>query len=196
MVLLQVLILNNVHIAGYATPFLYIYLILKFESDTPRNALMLWAFFLGLAVDVFSDTPGMNAAATVLLAFLRPTFLRLFVPRDTLDTLVPAIRTMGILPFLKYLVVSVLIHHGLLLTLEFFSLAHIGTLLLRIVASTLLTVTCIMAVEGIRKKGLWDLGLGIDERLYTGKAEICNWSGGYCHRSYLRVPAVRPANHD
>ena len=106
LVLLQVLILNNVHIAGYATPFLYIYLILKFESDTPRNALMLWAFFLGLAVDVFSDTPGMNAAATVLLAFLRPTFLRLFVPRDTLDTLVPAIRTMGILPFLKYLVVA------------------------------------------------------------------------------------------
>lgn len=69
LVLLQVLILNNVHIAGYATPFLYIYLILKFESDVPRNALMLWAFFLGLAVDVFSDTPGMNAAATVLLAF-------------------------------------------------------------------------------------------------------------------------------
>ena len=33
LVLLQVLILNNVHIAGYATPFLYIYLILKFESD-------------------------------------------------------------------------------------------------------------------------------------------------------------------
>ena len=99
-----------------------------------------------------SDTPGMNAAATVLLAFLRPTFLRLFVPRDTLDTLVPAIRTMGILPFLKYLVVSVLIHHGLLLTLEFFSFAHIGTLLLRI-AARLLTVTCIMAVEGIRKKG-------------------------------------------
>lgn len=44
----------------------------------------------------FSDTPGMNAAATVLLAFLRPIFLRLFVPRDTLDTLIPAARTMGI----------------------------------------------------------------------------------------------------
>lgn len=47
LVLLQVLILNNVHIAGYATPFLYIYLILKFESETPRNTLMLWAFFSG-----------------------------------------------------------------------------------------------------------------------------------------------------
>ncbi len=150
--LLQVLILNNVHIAGYATPFLYIYLILKFESDTPRNALMLWALFLGLTVDVFSDTPGMNAAATVLLAFLRPTFLRLFVPRDTLDSIVPAIRTMGVSPFLKYLVVSVVVHHGVLLTIEYFSFAHLGMLLLRIVASSLLTVCCIMAVEGMGKK--------------------------------------------
>ncbi|MDY3789314.1 rod shape-determining protein MreD [Bacteroides fluxus] len=152
LVLLQVLILNNVHIAGYATPFLYIYLILKFESDVPRNVLMLWAFFLGLSVDIFSDTPGMNASATVLLAFLRPVFLRLFVPRDTLDSLIPSIRTMGGFPFLKYLIVSAFVHHAMLLAIEFFSFAHIGTLLLRMVASTLLTVTCIMAVEGIRKK--------------------------------------------
>ena len=47
LVLLQVLILNNVHIAGYATPFLYIYLILKFESDVPRNALSYGLSFLG-----------------------------------------------------------------------------------------------------------------------------------------------------
>lgn len=152
LVLLQVLILNNVHIAGYATPFLYIYLILKFESNVSRNALMLWAFFLGLTVDIFSDTPGMNASATVLLAFLRPTFLRLFVPRDTLEALVPSIRTMGTSHFLKYLFACVFVHHGMLLTIEFFSFAHIGALLLRIVASTLLTVACIMAIEGIRKK--------------------------------------------
>ena len=74
LVLLQVLILNNVHIAGYATPFLYVYFILKFASGTSRNELMLWAFFLGLAIDIFSNTPGMNAAATVFLAFVRPTF--------------------------------------------------------------------------------------------------------------------------
>lgn len=152
LVLLQVLILNNVHIGGYATPFLYLYLILKFESNVSRNTLMLWAFFLGLMVDILSDTPGMNAAATVMLAFLRPIFLRLFVPRDTLDGLVPAIRTMGVASFLKYLIACVFLHHGMLLAIEFFSFAHIGTLLLRIVSSTFLTVTCIMAVEGISKK--------------------------------------------
>ena len=90
LVLLQVLILNNVHIAGYATPFLYIYVILKFETETSRNALMLWAFFLGLTVDIFSDTLGMNAAATVVLAFSRPALLQLFVPRDIMHCCCPS----------------------------------------------------------------------------------------------------------
>lgn len=152
LVLLQVLILNNVHIAGYATPFLYIYVILKFETETSRNALMLWAFFLGLTVDIFSDTLGMNAAATVVLAFSRPALLQLFVPRDTFEDIVPSVKTMGFASFLKYLVVSVFIHHALLLSIEFFSFAHIETLLLRIVTSALLTITCVMAIEGVRKK--------------------------------------------
>lgn len=152
LVLLQVLVLNNIHIGGYATPFLYIYLILKFESDASRNVLMLWAFFLGLMVDVFSDTPGMNAAAAVWLAFVRPTLLRLFVPRDTIDALTPSMRAMGISPFLKYVVAAVCVHHVALLTLEFFSFVHFGFLLLHILASSLLTVACVMAVEGIRKK--------------------------------------------
>lgn len=96
LILLQVLILNNIHIAGYATPFLYIYFVLKQDSNISRNSLMLWAFFLGLFIDILSDTPGMNAIPVVLLAFLRPTFLRLFVPRDTLDNNIkPSITTMG-----------------------------------------------------------------------------------------------------
>ena len=148
LVLLQVLILNNVHIAGYATPFLYIYFILKFNSGTSRNELMLWAFFFGLTIDVFSDTPGMNAAATVLLAFLRPSLLRLFTPRDNL---VPSFKSMGITPFLKYTTASVFIHSLALLSIEFFSFSGIWLLLLRVALCTVLTVTCIVAVEGIRR---------------------------------------------
>ena len=123
LVLLQVLILNNVHIAGYATPFLYIY----------------------------SDTPGMNAAATVLLAFLRPSLLRLFTPRDNQDNLVPSFKSMGITPFLKYTTASVFIHSLALLSIEFFSFSGIWLLLLRVALCTVLTVTCIVAVEGIRR---------------------------------------------
>lgn len=151
LLLLQVLILNNVHIAGCATPFLYVYMIIKMDSETPRNGLMLWAFFLGLAIDLFSDTPGMNAASIVLLAFLRPSLLRLFASRDLTGNFVPSARTMGMAAFLKYVAACVLLHHIVLLVLEYFSVAHIGLLVLRILASTLLTWGCILAVEGIRK---------------------------------------------
>ncbi len=152
LVLLQVLILNNLHIGGYATPFLYLYLILKFEADVPANRLMLWAFCLGIIVDIFSDTPGLNAASTVLIAFIRPTLLRLFVPRDLQDTFIPSIRSMGITSFLKYTITAILVHHTVLLSLEAFSFAHLPALLIRITSSTLFTMLCVLAIEMLLKK--------------------------------------------
>lgn len=153
LVLLQGLVLNNLHIAGYATSFLYVVLILQFENDVKPSNLMLWAFAVGLLVDVFSDTPGMNAAASVLIAFLRPTLLRLFVPRDVQETLVLSMHSMGVGAFLKYIVSAVFIHHTALFLLEFFSLAHPLDLLLRILSSTILTTVCIWALELFRQRG-------------------------------------------
>lgn len=153
LLLLQVLVLNNVYILdGYATPLLYIYLVLKMNSDVSRNALMGWAFVLGLAVDLFSDTPGMNAAATTLLAFVRPGVLRLFTLRDVSGAYIPSAGVMGTASYLKYAVVCVLLHHAVLLSLEYFSVANIVGVLLRVPASVLLTLLCVLALDAIRKK--------------------------------------------
>jgi rod shape-determining protein MreD len=151
LILLQVLILNNIHIGGFATPFLYVYFILKLSSDTPRNQQMLWAFCIGLAIDIFTNTLGMNAAAFVLMAFVRPTFLRLFTPRDTYDSYTPSKITMGTTPFVRYVIVCVLVHHMALLTIESFSFISFELLLLRIVLSAALTIICIFAIEWFRK---------------------------------------------
>ncbi|WP_321333252.1 rod shape-determining protein MreD [uncultured Bacteroides sp.] len=151
LVLLQVVILNNLHIAGYAPPFFYIYFILKFDTSVSRNELMIWGFLIGLAVDVFSNTPGMNAASTVFLAFVRPLLLRLFMSRDNLDNISPSMRSMGTGAFVKFLIASLFIHHTMLLTIELFSFTSMLSLLLSIVFSMLLTFTFIMAVEGIKK---------------------------------------------
>ena len=148
---LQVLILNNVHIAGYAYSLSLHLLYTEIRFRNSRNELMLWAFFFGLTIDIFADTPGMNAAATVLLAFLRPSLLRLFTPRDNLDSIIPSFKSMGITPFLKYTTASVFVHSLALLSIEFFSFTSIWLLLLRVISCTLLTLTCILAVEGIRR---------------------------------------------
>src|SRR5574344_168888 len=151
LVLLQVLILNNIHIGEFATPFLYVYFVLKLSSDTPRNQQVLWAFGIGLIIDIFDNTVGMNAAAFVLMAFIRPTFLRLFTPRDMYDSFVPSKKIMGTASFMRYLIACVFIHHATLLTIESFSFISIGLLGLRILLSTTLTILCIVAIEWFRK---------------------------------------------
>ena len=151
LILLQVLVLNNIHIFGLATPLLYVYFLLKFDSSASRNELMLWAFFMGMAIDVFSDSLGMHAAAAVLLAFVRPVLLRLFTPRDAFDNIVPSVRTMGGSFFYKYLFSALMVHHSVLLLLGFFSLSHLPFLLAKIACCILFTALCVTAVEWIRK---------------------------------------------
>lgn len=152
LVFIQVLVLNHVHLMGYAMPFLYVYLILTLNVNVSRNILLLWGFFLGLAVDVFSNTPGMNAVATTFLAFMRPSLLTLFTPRDCAEDMEPGIKSMGFWLFFRYVLVGVALHHTVLLTIESFSFFDLGFLSLEILSSTLLTTFCVMAIEGICKK--------------------------------------------
>ena len=108
LVLLQVLVLNHMHINGYATPFFFIYFILKYNSGVSRNVLMIWAFLLGLTVDILGNTPGMNAAAATVLAFMREPVLRLVTLRDSVEDF--EYQEYGILAFLPvYLIVYFLI---------------------------------------------------------------------------------------
>ena len=150
--LIQVLIFNKICLFGLATPFVYVYFILAMDRDINHNVLMVMAFMLGLVVDVFYNTPGVNASASVLVAFLRPNLLRLFTPRDEFESFEPGIHVMGIWPYVRYAFTVVLLHHAALFFLETFSFARIEFLLLRILCSTLLTVLLLVSVEFIRHK--------------------------------------------
>lgn len=152
MVLLQVLMLNNICLFGLATPFVYVYFLLTLDRDIDHSVLMLIAFSLGLVIDIFCNTPGVNAGASVLVAFMRPSLLRMFSPRDEYENFEPGIYTLGIGGFVRYAVVAVLLHHTALFLLESFSFINFGYLLLRILCSTLLTMMFVMAIEFIRHK--------------------------------------------
>ena len=152
LVLVQVLLFNNICLFGLATPFVYIYFLLVLDRDIDHNMLMLLAFFLGLVVDVFSNTPGVNAGASVLIAFIRPGILRLFSPRGEYENFEPGIYTLGVGAFVRYAIILVLLHHTALFFLETFSLVNVGSLLLRILCSALLTMMLVMAIEYVRHK--------------------------------------------
>ncbi len=150
--LLQALLFNRIHLFGVATPLVYLHLILILPQRTSRNAHLLWGFLLGLTVDIFSDTPGMHAAATKLVAFLRPQLHALYMPRDASTETRPSSRGMGFTPYARYAATTVLVHHALFFLLEVFSFAHLGIILAEVFASSLLTIATLLALDSITKK--------------------------------------------
>lgn len=152
LVLFQVLILNHIHFFGYATPFLYIYFLLKFNAGTSHNELLLWGFATGLSVDTFSNTPGVATAATTFYALIQPWLIRIFTPRDSAEDLVPGFRTMGVGSFWRYVIFSVLIHHTLLITIETFTFIYWVDWLITVLSSSLFTILCIIAIEGVSRR--------------------------------------------
>ena len=82
LVLVQVLILNNIHFLRVATPFLYLYFILKMPVGSSRTNVVFFSFLIGLVIDIFSNTPGMHAFACTLAGFIRHPLIQLLMGKD------------------------------------------------------------------------------------------------------------------
>ena len=152
LVLLQVFFFNHIHLLGYATPFVYLYIVVKQISDISRHALMLWAFLLGLLIDIFGNTPGLNASAATFLALVRNPLLRSQTMRDVADDFTPSVRTMGFSPFARYVVAGVFLHILFLQLLDAFSFARWMPLLWKVLTDTAATLVCVAGVEMMRRK--------------------------------------------
>ena len=146
--LLQVLIFNNLELGGYINAFPYIYLILILPISIGRIPLLFIGFFLGLTVDVFSNTGGIHAAATTLIAFYRPLYLKAQSPREGYElTALPHLKTFGFAWFIPYALLIVVIHHMALFYLEVFRFSEFFRTLLKVILSSGLTLFFILLAE-------------------------------------------------
>ncbi len=149
--LVQALVFNHIHLFGYATILLYVYFVVMLPRNYPRWAALLWSFALGLSVDMFTNTPGMAAAALTLTGFLQPYLLQLFLPREAPENLKSAVSSLGFTKFLTMASFLVFIHCLAFFTIESFGFFNWQQWALNIVGTTLLTVLLIMTLESIRK---------------------------------------------
>ncbi|MCH5328220.1 MAG: rod shape-determining protein MreD [Coprobacter sp.] len=151
LVLLQATVLNDIALFGYATPLLYICFILKLPSLMATNGVMTIAFFMGLIVDIFSNTPGMNAFAATTMAFMRKPVMSLVLPRsDEAVSVIPSMTTFGVEHFIGYTVVMVFQFCLVLFLIDAFTFFNPLTLLLRFLSSALLTFALILAVDCLK----------------------------------------------
>ncbi|MEG0947925.1 MAG: rod shape-determining protein MreD [Bacteroidales bacterium] len=150
LLLVQVLILNNIHLGNLATPFLYIWLILKLPNDLSRPLTITIGFFLGLMVDLFSNTPGMHAFATSFLAYMKEPLMELFAPREDVKNGVASIKLMGMGAYLRYLISAVVVYCATLYIVEAFTFFNPGLLVLKILTSSVFTFLLIIGVESLK----------------------------------------------
>ena len=146
LLLLQVLIIKNVELGRFINPFIYVLFIISLPFETPRPLLLLLAFTIGLAVDMFYDTLGMQAAASVFMAFCRPTIFKFFAPREGYELgMQPTIRYMGNPWFISCAAVLIFLHHLVLFYTEVFRTAEFFSTLFRVIMSSLFTLgLCIL----------------------------------------------------
>ena len=153
LVLLQVLVINHIRLGGYVHPYIYLIFIMLLPFNTPKWQLLVLGFVLGLTVDLFTGTPGLHAGATTLMAFCRPSIIKLVTGNQKFENITePNLGQLGGIWFLRYVLCMVLIHHFALFLLESFSFRLIGQVLLRLLLSVPVSVFLNMMILYIFKR--------------------------------------------
>ena len=150
LIVIQVLVCNNIMLFNVAMAFVFIYVIIRLPMDLSTSWVLTWAFFAGLAVDVFSDTPGVNSLACTLFAMLKRPMLYAYVPRDdrTKD-IIPSLSSLGFSVYAKYLLSMAMVYCLLTFTIEYFNFADVKEIVIMTVSSSILTFLILLGIDSI-----------------------------------------------
>ena len=132
LLLVQVILLNHINFLGYVNPYLYILFIIVLPFTGNKSLLIILSFILGLCIDMFADSGGVHAAASVFIAYIRPLLLK-FSFGVSYEYNMVKLNKVPLTERLTYISGMVVLHHIMLFSLEIFSFSHI----LLIVKSTL-----------------------------------------------------------
>jgi rod shape-determining protein MreD len=144
LILLQIVVLNNINFLGYINPFFYILFIFLYPIKKDDASILIVSFFLGLFIDIFSDSGGINAAATLFIAFVRIPVLQSVIGKRDIDY---GAMTIFKLPFPKlflYVVILTVMHHFIVFGLEYFRWSKFGIILLHTILTSIFTIILTM----------------------------------------------------
>lgn len=152
-IIAQILILNDLRLGIFVNPYVYVLFIMSLPIGLGRNTALTLAFGTGLIVDLFSNTPGMHAAASTLIAFVRPKVLSVIALNSEYKAdSMPTIHTYGPEWYMKYATIMISIHHVTLFFIEQFDAFALWTTLLRVVVSIAATLLIVVVVQPLLGK--------------------------------------------
>lgn len=146
--LVQIFLLNNLVAGSFLCPLIYVAFLILMRLDTMPIVMLACGLTMGSLMDLTMGVAGINTIATLLIAFLRPTLIRLVSPREEWrEDGVPSPERMGQSLFWSYLVVMVLLHHTVFFSLEALSWGHLLRTVTRILVSSAATILLVWLTE-------------------------------------------------
>lgn len=144
LLLLQLTILDNIQIHSYIYINIYILAVYILPYRLRNATILFFGFFLGLFIDLANNTMGIHAAATTLIAYIRPRLLMLTSNREQIDDIQGKQKISDFGWFFKYVLISTTIFNAVLILGEAFSFANFLITLMRIGCSTLVSTFFIL----------------------------------------------------
>lgn len=153
LVVSQAIIFNNLVLFNSAVAFVFLYFIILQPISMNINALMTVSFLLGLSVDIFNDTAGLNALCCTVLAFIRKPIFHLYVPRDEdFSNRLLKISSLGVSVYLRYSLSMVIVYCFMYFMVEAINYADIQRAIVRAIATVIFTFVVIYAVDNLTFK--------------------------------------------
>jgi rod shape-determining protein MreD len=147
---IQIVAFNNINFLGFISPFPYILFIILYPVNGNKSGLLLASFFLGLLLDIFSNSGGIHTTACLTLAYFRPVIFK-FSFGVSYEYQTIKLNEVLTPERFSFILVSVLTHHLILFVLEAFQFSFIWDVLVRCLLSSVLTITvCIIIIYLIK----------------------------------------------
>ena len=149
-IVVQVYVLDKLPpLHRFVIPMLYYLFILWLPFTLSRFGLLLIGFVTGLTLDYFKQTPGLHAAACVLIAYVRPFIISILIPKDTAEFNYrePSPRAMGWAPYSVYVFILTVLHHTYLVLLEWLQFGTFLDFVIKVLSTTGISLLLIFTVE-------------------------------------------------
>lgn len=148
MVIIQFPLLYKFILFDTAFGFFYIGFLILFPYKVSPFLQLLLGFLVGLSIDMFSNTPGMHAAASVAVMFIKDFWLVLVTeePEDEVNT---SVFTLGPITSILYVSPLIFLHHLIIFSIEYGRWDGFISVLNKIIWSSLLSFGSIYLLNSL-----------------------------------------------
>lgn len=148
LVALQIFVLNRITLFGKYTPVLYPVFVMFYPFFRNRYTFLALSFLLGLGIDAFLGTWGINAFATTMMAYFRTIIFR--TSTDT-DTDFFSFQNLQWTQFLVFIFSSIFLHQFVVQYLEFFKFNRFFEIFMNIAITSTISF-CIILIYALAFK--------------------------------------------